>query len=92
MRDSLWLFLLLIPFITQGQIKGSIQSNEGPLEGATVLILEKNIGVVTNKQGYFEFKTLPKGSYTLMASFVGFNSAKKTVALLEIPLVRFYLN
>lgn len=83
MRDSLWLFLLLIPFITQGQIKGSIQSNEGPLEGATVLILEKNIGVVTNKQGYFEFKTLPKGSYTLMASFVGFNSAKKTVTLLE---------
>lgn len=87
MRNLFLLFILLLN-ILQGfsqkySINGYVRDENGEeLIGANVFIEGTTIGTVTNSYGFYSL-TLPKGTYTLTTSFVGYTSPKIEVELNE---------
>ncbi|MCF1190347.1 TonB-dependent receptor [Mangrovimonas sp. AS39] len=63
-------------------ISGTIkdQSNGETLMGATVYLEGTNFGTTTNEYGFFSLQA-PEGNYTLIISFIGYNSVKQDVNL-----------
>jgi hypothetical protein len=67
---------------------------EEPLIGATVIIEGTDLGAVTNVEGYYEIKNIEAKSYTVTASYVGYEKASRfnvTVRSGGIPNVNFEL-
>jgi outer membrane receptor protein involved in Fe transport len=67
------------PFMISGVIKGKVieANNNTPVEYATVTLykaLDSTMvdGVITNAEGYFEFKKLVAGEYNIIIRFMGF--------------------
>ncbi len=60
----------------QGAIQGSVRdaTDQLPLTGATVLVVETNQGTVSDIFGKYQFNDLPAGEYTLKISYVGYAS------------------
>ena len=54
-----------------------------PVEGATILVKGLNKGTSTNAQGSFEIRGLSKGSYAVVASFVGYGTKELLVDITE---------
>ncbi len=86
---SLFAVLLLL-LITQvgisqvlkGTVKGKVSTQNGqPLTGVNVGFTNMGIGDVTNPEGKFIINNVPPGTYTLKASYVGFNTVKKKVTI-----------
>lgn len=50
------------------------------LIGVTILVKDKNTGTTTNLYGFYSI-TLPAGSYTLVYSYLGYNSIEETITL-----------
>ncbi len=75
-------FLLTISSVAVAQsvIKGSIKDSITPLEGASIVVEGEGIGTRSGSTGAFELKLKP-GSYTIVISFVGYQSQKKSVIL-----------
>lgn len=64
----------------QKQITGQVVSEEGqPLPGVAVLLKDKAVGTVTDAKGNYSLP-LPEGEQTLLFSFIGFETAEKTLA------------
>ena len=78
------IFILLIPMavcigqISQFplQISGRVIADQGsiPISGANVQIAGTGWGTATDPDGYFEFRSIPEGSYQLKISHVSFIS------------------
>jgi len=65
----------------QTGIRGTIVNSSGePLPYATVYVVEKKSGTVTNEQGKFDFP-LPAGTYHLNFQFLGHTTSTRTVNL-----------
>lgn len=81
-------FLLGYSFQIKGQekvtISGYIKDNSSGEEliGASVLVQELGSGTTTNIYGYYSI-SIPKGSYNLIYSYVGFQKIEKHVELTE---------
>ncbi|MGM0620346.1 MAG: TonB-dependent receptor, partial [Bacteroidota bacterium] len=73
-RFNLWLLLQLMAVAALGQhnLKGVVTGNGEPLSGASVIIVDSFYGTSSGSEGQFEFKNLKKGTYTLRASFIGY--------------------
>lgn len=79
--------LLLMPMLAMGQsnlgsIEGYVQDESGePLIGVTVVAVEQNTnltrGAVTDDEGNFKLLSLPRGTYNITASYVGYQSVEK---------------
>jgi hypothetical protein len=65
-------------FTISGYIKDG--SNGESLLAASVYVTELNKGTNTNEYGFYSI-TLPKGSYTLKVSYVGFSTTEKKIEL-----------
>lgn len=80
MKTYLLLFLSLVCFSVYSQNIGDLngrvldQRTQQPLDGATLLIQDTNLGVVTDSQGYFTFKNIPTKSYNIAVSYLGYQS------------------
>ncbi|GAA4300023.1 TonB-dependent receptor domain-containing protein [Aestuariibaculum suncheonense] len=83
LKTNPFLFILIFVFTCQlgfSQITGTIlDDTNAPLEYATAVIYNQDngemlTGVITNDQGTFEIKNLKKGSYYLIASFIGYEA------------------
>jgi hypothetical protein len=83
--------VLLLLFLTSSSLfaqdKVSISGymkdskNGEVLIGATVAVKElSNVGSATNVYGYYSL-SVPKGDYTLIYSYIGYNSQEKKVTL-----------
>ena len=74
----LFFFMLSVSFIWAQEISGTITDADSgdPLIGASVLVLNTNIGTITDETGSYSINVDP-GSYTLKISYVGY--ADKTV-------------
>lgn len=80
------LFLFLCPLTVLSQEKftlsGTItdsQSNE-TLIGVNILVPEINSGTMTNEYGFYSI-TLPKGTYKVQLSYLGFQTLTETIVL-----------
>jgi len=100
-------FLLILGLITvfsyrlnaqsKAEISGYVLDGktEEPLIGATVIIEGTDLGAVTNVEGYYVIKNIEPQSYTVTASYVGYEKASKfnvTVRSGGIPNVNFELS
>ncbi|QTE21698.1 TonB-dependent receptor [Polaribacter cellanae] len=57
-----------------------VNENKQPLFGATILVKETKKGTATDFDGNFSLK-LPKGVYTLQASFIGYKTISEKITL-----------
>jgi len=96
MKNYLLTAMLLLSALSyaQSQIKGQIIDIESkePLSGASIQILTNNKTTVSNSNGYFEFKDIIVGDYTLKVSYVGYKTVNQIIQTpaqnLIISLVR----
>ena len=86
MKKYLLLFLLLsaLPALAQDKftLSGTVidaNSNE-TLIGVNVVVTELKTGVTTNEYGFYSI-TLPKGTYTLQVSYLGYKTIEQTLDL-----------
>lgn len=82
-RYIFWMPLILMAFsypssdifAQNGQIRGTVvDQNEEPLAGVNVVVSELLIGSVTNQEGEYDISNVPSGTYTVIASFIGFST------------------
>lgn len=77
------LFLLLLsvsPTLANGgTIKGRVtdKDTKEPLIGANLVVHSYNWGAATDFNGFYEIKNIPAGTYTLKASYIGYESIEK---------------
>ncbi|MCA0932179.1 TonB-dependent receptor [Lutimonas saemankumensis] len=64
-----------------GQIEGRLTSEENVLPFATLHLKNTEYGATTDLNGNYQLKNIPPGNYTLIASFVGHISEKKSIQL-----------
>ncbi|MFV0571520.1 MAG: TonB-dependent receptor [Xanthomarina gelatinilytica] len=86
MKQLCLTFFLFVGLWCQAQeqysISGTIKdlTNGETLLGATVYLKDTNYGATTNEYGFFSL-TAPKGSYTLVISYIGYLSVTKEITL-----------
>jgi len=92
-RYYFWYFLIPVSLLySQGILEGTVvdsKSNE-PVIGANVFIVETDVGVVTDKDGYFKIEWEKKLPVVLQISHIGYITRQLTVSLpkqLKIRLV-----
>lgn len=90
-KYSFLLLLVVLPFISTGQVTGKIidQENDYPLEYATAALFNQESkelvtgGVITDMDGgVFTIENVKNGTYYLEASFIGFET--KTIANIKV--------
>ena len=78
------LFLFSFFGFSQNQftLSGSIYESEGQetLIGANMIFTELNTGTITNEYGFYSI-TLPKGTYSLTISYLGYNTVTEIIIL-----------
>ena len=76
--STLAAFLVILPLVAWAQNTGKLagtvvdRSTNDPLPGATVVIEGTQLGTATNANGEYFIIGVPVGSYSIRASFVGF--------------------
>ncbi|MEL6865969.1 MAG: TonB-dependent receptor [Bacteroidota bacterium] len=76
------ILLLLLPITIWGQsatIQGTIRADEEALGFATIQIKELQIGTSADAHGFYQFKALEAGKYTLIVSYVGFQEQQQSI-------------
>ena len=86
MKKKLILFILSIGLFLYGQsgtISGTVTdiTNESPLIGANVVIENTTQGAASDSEGRYTIKKVTSGEHTLMVSYIGYKTFKKTVTV-----------
>lgn len=72
----------LVAQSSQGTISGCIQSNNNQaLPGINIGLEGTTLGNATNDQGKFEIRNVPVGTYTLIATGIGYSASKQNVTV-----------
>ncbi len=74
------------------KIKVFIAKEKEPLLGASVYISALNKGAVTDFDGVAKLENLPKGTYQLDISFIGFESQRVEIEIPSQEILEIYLN
>jgi hypothetical protein len=57
-------------------LRGTITNQKGnPVAFANVLLLNTELGAITNEEGFYEISNIPAGFYNVRASYVGYKSS-----------------
>lgn len=79
----LWSCLLIAQNNTTS-LKGYVKTIDNKsIQNAHVKLKGTNFKTVTNTEGMYVFEKLPKGNYTLLVSYVGKNTIKRKVAIIN---------
>ena len=64
-----------------GTVRGVVidAQTQNPLPGVNVVVQEEQMGAATTAEGTFEITGVPEGTYTLRASFVGYQRYSTTI-------------
>lgn len=88
-------FLLSLPAFSQEKltISGTVYDNASneTLIGVSIYFSELNAGTTTNEYGFYSI-TIPKGTYKVQVSYLGFTALTETINLSEKITKNFYLN
>ena len=57
-----------------------------PLAFASVFLANTTLGATTTEKGEFEFPRVPKGTYDIVGSYVGYRLGKQTITVENTPL------
>ncbi len=69
-------------FTQQSTITGTVTKTDGsPIEFVNVALKEKNTGAVTDQSGHYTISNIAPGRYTLICSFVGYQSAERNLQI-----------
>ena len=81
MNKSFWIFLILnLSFAIGQSISGTVTDENGNgLAGANVTVEGTNMGAAANSSGSYSIPGVAPGTYTVSASFIGYNSSSKSV-------------
>ena len=84
---------LLCPFFAKAQFKlsGVVSEGSKALPGATLKLKGTSIAVSSLSNGNFEFNNLKAGNYTVVASFLGFETQEKSVKIEQNSTLNFNL-
>ena len=67
-------------FAQDGSISGTVSDADGnPLAGANVSVQGTSMGAATITSGAYSISGVPAGSYTVIASFIGYESSSQSV-------------
>lgn len=83
-RSIRLLILILFPSLlaAQTKINGSIRDrNHNPLSGAIIAIPKLDLQTVSDSLGVFIFKNIPKGTFELQSSHIGYESTFKEIVI-----------
>ena len=91
-----FLFFIFFSFMSFSQnvsLSGYLEDLETgeSLIGANVLIKELNIGCSTNNYGFFSL-TIPKGEYTIICSYIGYDNINKKIIINKDKSEKFKLS
>lgn len=77
------MLLGLATYAHEGSLKGGVYdgTNKKPLEGANVYISQLNQSAVTDVFGTYFFGQLPEGTYTVVISHIGYETATATAEI-----------
>lgn len=82
MLSGLLMVSVLGAYAQSGAISGRVTDQQlVPLEGASVSIQELGRTASTSGTGEFSFTNVPDGTYTLVATFIGYETAQRAVAV-----------
>ncbi|MFA9370512.1 MAG: TonB-dependent receptor [Labilibaculum antarcticum] len=93
-RSTLLIVLQFVCFIgfSQLAVNGTITDKAGKaLPGATIAVKGTYLGTVANSNGNYKFQNLKEGNYSLVVSFLGYQSAQKEVKLVNSEKIDFSL-
>lgn len=66
-----------------GKIAGSVKEASGPLPGVNVYLENTKLGAATDAEGMYLINNVPAGTYTIVASSVGYKTVKAEVTVKE---------
>lgn len=76
------LLLLFSAFgFSQTTLKGTVYSGNEPLSFASIYIKEIKKGAQTDENGKYEITNIEAGSYSIIASCMGFQTERKTILI-----------
>ena len=84
---KIFFFIFLVPIVAFSQEKITLSgtvydnSNNETLIGVSIFFSEINAGTSTNEYGFYSI-TIPKGTYKIKISSLGFNTISETIVLL----------
>jgi outer membrane receptor protein involved in Fe transport len=77
-------FLILSTSAQQhANISGSVSDSTGVIIGASALLKGTKIGAITDSKGYFQLKNVKAGNYTLVISYLGFQTINREISIKE---------
>jgi outer membrane receptor protein involved in Fe transport len=90
-RNITTVLLLLLAHafaFAQGEIRGKLTDAEGkgPLVGATVSIVGTKLGAVSDASGNYALSSVPPGTYTVRAAYVGYITVQRKVTVAAEPV------
>ncbi len=85
MQRILFASLFAISYISysQNSLSGTINASDdhAPLEGVSVYFPQLEKGGVTDANGEYSISNLPMGSFNIVASYIGFQTSSKSIAI-----------
>jgi hypothetical protein len=100
LRYSLFLLILLLPALSMfsqgnGNIRGFLytKDNGEPAIFTTVLLKGTKMGANTDINGFFSITKIPAGTYTLMATYIGYDTATEVISISGSQIInkKYYL-
>ncbi len=89
MRYFLVLLTLLYSFVSYGQKKSAsvegkiVDSDNRPIEGASIIVLGRQAGISSNDTGYFKITVPADRAFALIISYTGYISQQRNLLLNE---------
>jgi outer membrane receptor for ferrienterochelin and colicins len=85
MKQFFFIIFFIYPSLIFSQetgISGHVTGKDSTsVAGATIVVKGTTLGTVTDKKGFYEIPRIKPGTYTLRASFIGFETQEKTVEI-----------
>ncbi len=80
---SVILFSAVSLIAQNGSVEGIVKDNQNnkPLVGANIILKSSSYYATTNNSGKFFMKGIPDGNYTLIVSFVGYQTLEKKLTI-----------
>jgi len=93
MKKSILFFTLLLVclscFAQTGDVKGFVydESNGEPIIFTNVYLEGTSIGAATDINGYYSISKITPGDYTLMCTYIGYDTARISISILPNKLI-----